>query len=483
MSTPWTEFPRPISSFQQPIPLVTTEPDDNATRVVVCFSSDYLPVILGSLTQLFNQATWIATEPELIEMRQRITALQELFFQGCGDLIDVRQSLDTPCVLEKTNDGGITWTAFADLQECPPLLKFGPGQQLNAGYKVGGDVTYFRVPDGAFIADPVDAIAAIGPSASMQAQTSAKCLASANAVNGLKSMYRSVAESLDATLPDSLTVATGVSESLDRLLQVAVDLFTFVDVSTALLIYQGLYAITDWTEEAFTAAVDIFCAHASGSAGAWSFDYDGIHADFVSGITTYPAPFTLTLPLIEIIGKHGLDLLGKTTAITSYDCTDCDDVSCMDYQDNLTGGVLGPMTTTGTNEFLGFPWNNFEATLDTSGGFGLGEGSMVATVDQGDGTRIATAVVDLGRECVIDALSFWFRADSGTGAIGAEIYAYDASGTQTYVNSKAHTGSVSTYQWAQWFPASITARYVGFKVYGQIHIFNARMSELAVSVV
>jgi len=77
-------FPEPQSSFPVPIPIIDSEPDAG-DQVTVCFSADWLNVVLGSLTQLTQVTTWDTDDDDTrnlaIARAQRLIA--KIYAQGC----------------------------------------------------------------------------------------------------------------------------------------------------------------------------------------------------------------------------------------------------------------------------------------------------------------------------------------------------------------------------------------------------------------
>lgn len=57
--------------------------------------------------------------------------------EGC-EVFDVRQNPDNSCRLDKSDDGGETWTEWANLQKCPPLVMQSPDGRLWWWNPVGG---------------------------------------------------------------------------------------------------------------------------------------------------------------------------------------------------------------------------------------------------------------------------------------------------------------------------------------------------------
>lgn len=147
-------FARPISSFQKPVPLVTVDPDDEPDYQV-CFRKEWLPYIIGSLQQLLLQTTWKTDDKDALNLVQaRAQLLISMFLNACEGDMDVRQNEETPCILEKTNDG-IEWVPFADLSLCPPAvlptLTVPKSWRVVSGHtqvSVNGGTTFYEFPDG-----------------------------------------------------------------------------------------------------------------------------------------------------------------------------------------------------------------------------------------------------------------------------------------------------------------------------------------------
>lgn len=72
-------FAHPISSFNVPVPLIESDPDEG-DMISVCFNRDYLPYILGALSQLELQSTWKTDDPEAVRiMQEKISVLEGMF--------------------------------------------------------------------------------------------------------------------------------------------------------------------------------------------------------------------------------------------------------------------------------------------------------------------------------------------------------------------------------------------------------------------
>lgn len=68
----------PASSFPQPVPAPTVDPDDAGTLIQVQYSWAWQQVLMAALTQLKNPATWQGSHDEIITAINRATDLQFL---------------------------------------------------------------------------------------------------------------------------------------------------------------------------------------------------------------------------------------------------------------------------------------------------------------------------------------------------------------------------------------------------------------------
>lgn len=80
---PGTEFEPPLSSFQWPTALPTGDPDA-APLIHVCFSEDWLALILGSLKQLTQGQIWETDDPSALSLTlERVDTLLDMFQGEC----------------------------------------------------------------------------------------------------------------------------------------------------------------------------------------------------------------------------------------------------------------------------------------------------------------------------------------------------------------------------------------------------------------
>src|SRR5438445_10539673 len=90
---PDNPFAYPQSSYQRPAPLVLVDPDVDA-NFTVCFRSEWLPYVVGALSQLLAQTTWETDDPDVLNLVQaRAQLLIALFMEGCPTIMP-----DADCV-------------------------------------------------------------------------------------------------------------------------------------------------------------------------------------------------------------------------------------------------------------------------------------------------------------------------------------------------------------------------------------------------
>lgn len=234
------------------------------------------------------------------------------------DMFDIRQNTENPCILEKTTDG-ITWTAFADLQACPPLLRYGPDGRINSGYHTGEDVTFFEVPDGPWIDDtPQQIFAAIPASTSMNKQNNDQCVAAANTTNALREFVRSVGSTLDQNVNATVNT-TAVGAIIGELYGVPIAGWAEAAITAFFILEQVSFALVQFTEDDFRKVTCMIYNNMTGTSGHWNLDFTDIQASFTGLGLSFGLDGILS-DVLDFIAPEGLDLFAKTTMITDYDC-------------------------------------------------------------------------------------------------------------------------------------------------------------------
>lgn len=93
----FSEYPRPIPSFRAPVPAPDVEPTD-APLVSVCFNYDWLPYVLGALTQLTLQSTWAGEfdPPNALAMRRGASLIQQFALAYDDAACPITQEVPAP---------------------------------------------------------------------------------------------------------------------------------------------------------------------------------------------------------------------------------------------------------------------------------------------------------------------------------------------------------------------------------------------------
>lgn len=147
---PPTDFPKPTPAFQSPIPVPTADPDAG-TQWCVSFNQDYLPMVVGALLELTNQATWDTSDPDAqLLAQERAMSLIALFQTGVDCMGNVMiEACDSPdCGIKYSTDGGTTWTCI-NLGGCiADIVGTGIDNAINDGLlqKAGGQPSPTSAP-------------------------------------------------------------------------------------------------------------------------------------------------------------------------------------------------------------------------------------------------------------------------------------------------------------------------------------------------
>jgi len=230
---------------------------------------------------------------------------------GVGDF-DVRQS-DAPCILEKSDDGGVTWVEWANLQLCPPRLRTGPdGIEWwdGTGWQPLPDQGDER-QDGTY--DP--------PWPDPPEGETGNCLAAENIVAVLSTTLEQTRASLEAGAI-ALIVSTTITGILSAFIAPAV--FAAVANAMALALVEGGISLLDEcidTDNMDALKCAINChAESDGSITASEFTdiYDELNLT-VSNVLVR----SIYQYFMDSMGPVGLSRMGRAGDITSGSCDDC----------------------------------------------------------------------------------------------------------------------------------------------------------------
>lgn len=226
------------------------------------------------------------------------------------DLIDVRQNNMTPCILEKNIDG--EWTAFADLQKCPPKIRYG----------ATGDIEWSG--DDGETWQPIDDPPPQPPRGEPPEGQDNKCLAAANAVAVILAAFQQCKADFDNGLSIIIVLSALISLLATLIFfppAFAVVLATF----TALYGILSSMTLADFSGPKQDALKCILFNHATLTDTTVTFDYGAVQDDVFARANFAPANIWAAIwYLLSILGSDGLNRAGSTTSVGESDCDDCD---------------------------------------------------------------------------------------------------------------------------------------------------------------
>lgn len=355
------------------MPYLTPEniPGDDICRpLFIPASPDWLAIVSGALTELVKVWNW--EQQGTITVQQAVDRMQQMidtyYAEDCCVMFDVRQNTTDECILEKTDDGGETWSQFADLQLCPPLLRLGSGGKVQVSSDGGETWTDAEVQT----PEPVPPTQGYDN----------KCLGARNAAE----VYR-------LTWSEVYNAWAGEG-------QMAFGIIAFTSVLAAMIIFPPAVAVVwslfllfwelitqatggEWTDAVTDRLTCIFyCNSVENEDGTLTFNWTNVLADIVAEDIEQNLIWAVIWYLAQIVGPEGTARAASTRSIAAWDCVDCgcptecgaadltlvrggyaqkdwlSDGSCRNVGDDFSGGIWSEgngWTTTyeGVNSSMG----------------------------------------------------------------------------------------------------------------------------------
>jgi hypothetical protein len=404
--------------------------DDTCRPLSIPSSSVWLALVSGALTELTLKYNW--QQFGALTVDETVAKMQEIVEGYYGD----------PCSHCET-PGGYRVTR---------INTEGHFQELDEN----GDWTD---PTGDYYIPPPDA-------RTEGTEPDQICLAAKNAVNVLQQLYESLSDSYSAALSDAEATTALI------LAATAIVGFEFAPITWSIVafmtpVFAALYSALGWIfadlwDSTVSDQITCFLLNcATNDAGVVTFDYEC----FVGQLNTLANTLSLTESQLRLYlqityllyfigGVDGLNLAGRTTAITDDDCTMCD---CAGTSVNFTVSDQGFDASIGTymTNVFGTGWyaaasggnNQIQMSGDVASvcgngleiGFTLTGGAPTAptciiTVITGTQTKNATFTPNSGSNIVTWDEGGQLVPDSGTVSIsyvGASGYGAYISGFQT----------------------------------------------------
>lgn len=309
-------------------------------------------------------------------------------------VLDVRQNEENPCILEKSTDGGIIWTPFADLSLCQPRLRRNPNTG-RVNWTVD-DITFFEIPDGPWTMSKYPEFGQ--PPGRVEGTADEQtCLAAANGAYALRRFYSDVSPSLASETISQFDLY----EAILSFLQIFTDPIGVMTSWGAELASVFGFVLAFGLEE-FTDEVeaDLKCClydNATNTDGVVTFDFNGVTGCLGDLYTsTDIGTYGLLNLLLAFIGGPGLNLVAGVTQITDADC-DCGDCQ---YIERFTGGLKAESSFPSSGEWTGDYGHN-------------AAGAARDTMTSGSTSQFGVQI-DLGEDCLIDTVRFWSNVIFGS---------------------------------------------------------------------
>lgn len=430
-----------VATFKLPYITPDEVPYENACRaLLIPASPDWLAIVSGALTELTKGYNW--EQGGSVTVAEAVAVMQDMvngyYAGGCDS-----------CALP----GG------------DPVFQLGEDGQVRQ--LINGT---WNVPNGEYEIPPTPARTDPTPDERM-------CLAAANASAVLKLLYEDLTDSIaehlsayDAAVKLGVAVTGGIGlvfglitpaliGILGSIWAVGYDLVQFVTM--------------DLWDEAFDEV--LLCALqncASDDDGVVHFDYDCVIQN-LAGATELEVTlsqlrlFAQMQWLINSMGIEALDAAGAKTDVEEADCSDCS--VCETYDEDMSEGVpdktnIVQVDPTNITYYI-FPTSDPDGewvpdTLDGRAGY------IKGTATYPDASKVASIVIDLGRECFVESWSYdWI----GSGAYVCDQYvqfvAFDGSGEYITSGGGCRGNGVSEWATEYYLNFDTVVRYLYFVVF------------------
>lgn len=304
---------------------------------------EYLPAVGGALAALTEPANWERYGD--ITPEQAAERMAAMLYSWSGEIpsgdamFNLRIAPTDQCLVQRTDDGGLTWQDFFRLDECALTRIVRNPQTRELGYsRPSTPTTFYRFPDGPW----GQSMAPWQPTLPPGSGDADKCLAAWRALDVLRELYN------QTWRPFSLGIPTTVLE----LAMSAIDLLENLPIPVNILddmLETGMaeYAAA-WDENhaAFWAAYgeelacELMC-NASDSTGTIRFN----HTSFVGKLqalgTAGQGVAKGLVILLRFLDADALNIAGTVNTRQTADCADCNCPETWCYEFDFTTGQQG----------------------------------------------------------------------------------------------------------------------------------------------
>lgn len=281
------------------------------------------------------------------------------------------------------------------------------------------------------------------------------CLAAENCANVLQQLYENITDSFNSSLSQAeaqTALALGGAALIGlEFAPITLAIVTFFGWFFGVLYETLAFVGADLWESNFTSAlICILQGCAINTAGVVTFDWDCFQAALSAQVNL----FDLTFSQLRLFGQlqyllgaiGGVDALNQAGATTAITVADCDDTcfACEEKDEPFTDEPQ-PFTTIADTTFTIDNNSRYGGFFSASGGRTTGYAAGDSLVPFTDATQV-TAVIDMGKNCDVGIVTFFWRA--GTEALNVYINYWASDGT--YLGSHdLHTNGNNDWQgWA-----------------------------------
>lgn len=325
-------------------------------------SAQWIGTLTGVLYPLCFASAWTDEDGGITpdQAAERFTQLFNEYLNSDGicdmGMFDVRQSATDPCILEKTDDGGLVWQPFAMLDLCaalqpkpdtklPSLIRYNDDTDAIEYSLDGGETWVEAIPPTTPETNPwtPPRIPAEGATDALK-----RCNAANRAVGNLSDMYRQTYGAVVAGIANTLTdFSKFVAELADVVFGVVYGYwYTIPDLLLDYWFGPEVYNYYTAPELPLAAQEDLLCllyqySSVSGD-GVVSFDFGAVRDNVIDVLGINPG--IAVWSHLNYLGEAGLNRLGDIGFGAGLSCDPCLSTWCytFDFRDGQQGWSVLP---------------------------------------------------------------------------------------------------------------------------------------------
>lgn len=321
------------SSFVSPVPVPAYYPSD-APLVCVQFNADWLPLVIGALSQLTQPAAWQGDDGTQDAAVQCADDLIGIFSEAYGGAFCPMIQITDTCELQYSNDGGVTWNTATNWDTFAKMCFVGPAGVPGSVGPIG--------PSGPGVPVPLPGQSTTDLACSISGYLASQVIKEAvqyvvDGINGSQSTVEILAGFLAAVFlgPEGVVPVVGAINALYGLVEGG----TIADYEAALT------DTTLWS--------DVTCAIYEATSGTGYVNDDNF-ADVLANISaviyTHTAVVTSIVSYLSAAGAIYLEAAQLPGALAVVDCSGCAETWC--YEFDFTVSDQGWLAVSGQGTYV-----------------------------------------------------------------------------------------------------------------------------------